>query len=80
LAQRREAGAGLQTGNKGDVLVIPVQLERGRYGIVMVDTVAEISWIYRLTSMGFNPNRLELLAAKSWKYDMSSTVLQHGRA
>ena len=26
-------------------------------------------WIYRLNSRGFNQHRVELLAAKSWKYD-----------
>ena len=69
LGSPATAEANLQTGNKGDILVIPVQLERDSYGIAMVDTVAQTMWIYRLNSRGPNQKRLELLAARCWKYD-----------
>ena len=69
MANRRKAGANLQTGNRGDILVIPVQLERNSYGIAMVDTVAQTMWIYRFNSRVPNQKRLGLLAARSWKYD-----------
>jgi len=61
--------ANLQTGNRGDILVIPVQLERDSYGIAMVDTFALTMWIYRLNSRVPSQNRLEQLAARCWKYD-----------
>jgi len=35
----------------------------------MVDTVAQTMWIYRLSSRGSKQKRLELLAARRWKYD-----------
>ena len=61
--------AELQAGTEGRVLVIPVQLERDSYGLAMVDTVGQTLWIYRISSRGPVHKRLELLAARSWRYD-----------
>jgi hypothetical protein len=52
-----------------EVLVIPIQIERDRYGVAMVDMVNETLWVYELNSMGPAHNRLRLLAARSWQYD-----------
>jgi hypothetical protein len=61
--------AELQAGTEGRVLVIPVQLERDGYGLAMVDTVGQTLWIYRISGRGPVHKRLELLAARSWRYD-----------
>ena len=63
------AQADLQAGTEGRILVIPVQIGRDSYGLAMVDTVGETLWIYELSSRGPTHNRLELLAARSWRYD-----------
>jgi len=63
------AQAELQTGSNGEILVVPIQIERDRYGLAMVDTVGQTLWIYELNSMGPAHNRLRLLAARSWQYD-----------
>jgi hypothetical protein len=59
----------LQTGSNGEILVVPVQIERERYGLAMVDTVGQTLWIYELNSIGPAHSRLRLLAARSWQYD-----------
>ena len=58
-----------QTGTEGGILVIPVQIERDSYGLVMVDTVGQTLWVYELSSRRPTHNRLRLLAARSWRYD-----------
>ena len=63
------AEAELQTGSNSEILVVPIQIERERYGLAMVDTVGQTLWIYELNSMGPAHNRLRLLAARSWQYD-----------
>lgn len=57
------------TGTDGQILVIPVQIERDNYGLAMVDTVGQTLWIYEINSRGPAHNRLKLLAARSWRYD-----------
>ena len=63
------AEAELQTGNNSEILVVPIQIERDKYGLAMVDTVGQTLWIYELNSTGPAHNRLRLLAARSWQYD-----------
>lgn len=53
----------------GQILVVPIQIERDSYGIAMVDTVGQTLWIYELSSRGPVYSRLKLLAARSWRYD-----------
>jgi hypothetical protein len=52
-----------------EILVVPIQIERDKYGVAMVDTVGQTLWIYELNSTGPAHNRLRLLAARSWQYD-----------
>lgn len=59
----------LQTGSDRAILAIPVQIGRDSYGLAMVDTVGQTLWIYKLNSRGHPQSRLELLAARSWRYD-----------
>lgn len=59
----------LQAGNNSEILVVPIQTERDRYGLAMVDTVGQTLWIYELNSRGPAHNRLRLFAARSWQYD-----------
>lgn len=59
----------LQAGSDGEILVVPIQIERNRYGLAMVDTVGQTLWIYELNIQGPAHNRLRLLAARSWQYD-----------
>ena len=61
--------AQLKTFGEDRITVFPVQLERNTAGIVMVDKVDQTLWIYRINNSGPAHNRLELLAARSWKYD-----------
>jgi len=63
------AQAELQTGSNGEILVVPIQIERNRYGLAMVDTVGQTLWIYELNNRGPAHTRLRLLAARSWQYD-----------
>ena len=63
------AQAELQTGSNGEILVVPIQIERDRYGLAMVDTVGQTLWIYELNNRGPAHTRLRLLAARSWQYD-----------
>jgi hypothetical protein len=58
-----------QPAENGQILVIPIQLERGNYGLAMVDTAGQTLWVYQLNSTGPGYNRLQLLAARSWRYD-----------
>ncbi len=55
--------------NAGNIVVVPVQLGRDSYGIVMVDQLEERIWVYELNSRGGAHNRLRLLAARNFKYD-----------
>jgi hypothetical protein len=61
--------ASLGGGQSGQILVIPIQLERGNFGLAMVDTANQTLWVYQLNSTGPGYNRLQLLAARSWRYD-----------
>lgn len=63
------AQAERQSGPKGEILVIPVQLERDSYGLAMVDTGTQTLWVYELNSRGPAHNRLRLLATRNWRYD-----------
>jgi hypothetical protein len=53
----------------GEILVVPIQIERDKYGLAMLDMVNQTLWIYELNSMGPAHNRLKLFAARSWQYD-----------
>jgi ABC-type molybdate transport system ATPase subunit len=55
--------------DNSEILVVPIQIEREKYGLAMVDTVGQTLWIYEINSMGPAHNRLRLLAARSWQYD-----------
>jgi hypothetical protein len=57
------------TSSDGRIMVVPVQIGRDSYGVAMVDTIAQTVWIYELNNRGPAPNRLKLLAARSWQYD-----------
>ncbi|HUS73207.1 MAG TPA: hypothetical protein VMY06_09090 [Sedimentisphaerales bacterium] len=63
------AQAELQTGTDSGILVVPVQIGRESYGLAMVDTVGQTLWIYELNNRGPAHSRLNLLAARSWRYD-----------
>lgn len=63
------AEAERQADSDDEILVVPVQIERDKYGLAMVDTVSQTLWIYELNSRGPAHNRLRLFAARSWKYD-----------
>jgi len=54
---------------EGQILVIPIQIDRDNYGLAMVDTVGQTLWIYEINNRGPAHNRLRLLAARSWQYD-----------
>jgi len=60
---------GGQAGSNSEILVVPIQIEREKYGLAMVDMVNQTLWIYELNSIGPAHNRLRLLAARSWQYD-----------
>jgi hypothetical protein len=51
------------------IMVIPVQISRGNYGLAMVDTTEQTLWIYEINNRGPAYNRLRLLAVWSWRYD-----------
>lgn len=53
----------------GSIVVVPVQIDRDSYGVVMVDKANETIWVYEINSRGPAQNRLRLLAARSWQYD-----------
>ena len=57
------------TSGKDGIMIVPMQIDRENSGIAMIDTVAQTMWIYRINSRGAAYNRLELIAARSWRYD-----------
>ena len=63
------AEAALRDGSPGEVLVVPIQLDRDNFGIAMVDTKLQSLWIYELNRRAAAYNRLRLIAARSWEYD-----------
>lgn len=63
------AKAELQTDSNSEILVVPIQIERDKYGVAMVDTVGQTLWIYELNNTGPAHSRLRLLAARSFQYD-----------
>jgi hypothetical protein len=63
------AEAALQDGSSGEVMVVPIQLDRDNFGIAMVDTRLQSLWIYELNRRAAAHNRLRLIAARSWEYD-----------
>ncbi len=62
-----------QTGNESSpdngILVFPVQISRDSHGMAMVDTIGQNLWIYKFDDKGSAFKRLELFAARSFKYD-----------
>ena len=60
---------GRPVASEGQILVIPLQIERDNYGLAMVDTLNQTLWIYEINNRGPAHNRLKLLAARSWQYD-----------
>jgi hypothetical protein len=69
LGSPASAKTQLQAVSNNEILVVPIQIERDKYGLAMVDMVNQTLWIYELNSMGPAHNRLRLLAARSWQYD-----------
>ncbi len=59
----------LQSNIEGDIIVVPVQIERDSFGVVLVDKVGQTMCVYELNRHGPAQNRLKLLAVRSWKYD-----------
>ena len=58
-----------QVSTSGGILAIPVQIGHDSYGLAMVDTVGQTLWIYKLNDGEPADSRLELVAARSWRYD-----------
>jgi len=69
LGSPASAQAELQSSNNNDIMVVPIQIERDKYGLAMVDTVGQTLWIYEINNTGPAHSRLRLLAARSWQYD-----------
>ena len=69
LGSSANAQAEPQVNTSGGILAIPVQIGPDSYGLAMVDTVSQTLWIYKLNDGGPADSRLELLAARSWRYD-----------
>ena len=51
------------------ITAFPIQLERDKYGMAMIDKSNETIWIYEISSRGPTHKILKLLAARSFKYD-----------
>jgi len=69
MGSKPDAGSDAQANSSGDILVVPVQIERDSYGLAMVDKTNQTMWVYELNSKGPAHSRLRLLAARSWRYD-----------
>ncbi|MFA5253028.1 MAG: hypothetical protein WC454_10660 [Phycisphaerae bacterium] len=69
LGSPANAQAELQADSNSEIMVVPIQIERDKYGLAMVDTVGQTLWIYELNGTGPAHSRLKLLAARSWQYD-----------
>ena len=69
LAAPSKTMAQLSTERREDILVVPVQTGRDSYGFVMIDTIGQTLWAYEINSRGPAHTRLNLIAARSWKYD-----------
>lgn len=51
------------------ITIVPVQLSRESYGLAMFDSINQNMCIYRLNDRGTVQSRLQLYAARSFKYD-----------
>jgi len=51
-----------------NITILPIQIGRDSYGVVMVDTTSEHMWVYELNKSGSN-RRLKLIAARDWRFD-----------
>jgi hypothetical protein len=69
LGAPSSAIAELQSSSNGEILVVPIQIERDKHGLAMLDMVNQTLWIYELNSTGPSHSRLKLFAARSWQYD-----------
>ncbi len=71
-------GAGsVSNGRANGILVVPVQVGRDAYGLVMVDTIGKTLWVYEINARA-PKNRLRLLAAREWQYDQLLTEYNTG--
>ncbi len=58
-----------QRSETDNIAVVPVQIGRDNFGIVMVDKAGKTLWVYEISSRAPAPNRLRLLAARNFEYD-----------
>jgi len=63
------ANAQLGLAQENGILVVPMQIDRESYGVAMVDTINQNIWFYRLDNRGQAFDRLQLFAARTFKYD-----------
>ena len=59
---------GIAGANKG-INVVPIQFGRDSYGLALIDSTNETISLYRINERGTVQDRLELYAARSFKYD-----------
>jgi len=52
LGSPSSANAELQIGNEGEISVVPIQIERDKYGLAMIDRANQTLWIYEINSIG----------------------------
>ena len=52
-----------------NIAVVPIQISRDNFGIVMVDKAGKTLWVYEISNRGPAPQRLKLLAARNFEYD-----------
>ncbi|RKY07896.1 MAG: hypothetical protein DRP65_09850 [Planctomycetota bacterium] len=75
---RSAPGAGSVPDPRADaIIVVPVQLGRDAYGLVMVDTIGKTLWVYEISARA-PKNQLRLLAARDWQYDQLLTEYNTG--
>lgn len=61
--------SGGETVENGRILVVPLQLERDKYGLAMVDTGLKTLWVYEIGRRAPVHQGLRLVAARTWEYD-----------
>ncbi|MBC8481752.1 MAG: hypothetical protein H8D47_03710 [Planctomycetes bacterium] len=57
------------SGVNNSINVVPIQFGRDSYGLALIDNVNETISLYRINERGAIQDRLELYAARSFKYD-----------
>lgn len=65
----RLSAASANGSDSDSLVVVPLTIGRESYGIAMINKDTETIWIYEIAGRAAGASRLNLVAARSWRYD-----------